>query len=126
MLRTGGQCQGQKPDSHACSSILSIFPPEMKQLKMENNSPLVKWSVVRYLYRLAGVAAVVGEDGGDGLQDLAGVSPGHHQAEEAGAGQRRDGLARRVVGPRAPDRGLQQQLEKRLWREAHRWRRGAG
>lgn len=67
--------------------------------------------MVRYLYRLAGVAAVVGEDGGDGLQDFAGVAPGHHQAEEAGAGQSGDGLSCRVVGPRAPDCRLQQQLE---------------
>lgn len=71
--------------------------------------------LVNYLYRLAGVAAVVGEDGRDGLQDFAGVSPGHHQTEEAGAGQGGDGLSRRVVGPRAADRGLQQQLEEGVW-----------
>lgn len=61
------------------------------------------------------MAAVVGEDGRDGLQDFSSVSPSHHQTEEAGAGQSRDGLSGRVVWPCAPDRGLQQQLEKRLW-----------
>lgn len=68
----------------------------------------------RHLYGLAGVAAVVGQNGGDGLQDFARVPPGHHQTEEAGAGQGGDGLSRGVVGSRAPDRGLQQQLEERL------------
>lgn len=67
-----------------------------------------------YLYCLAGMAAVVSEDGRDGLQDFAGVSPGHHQTEEAGAGQGSDGLSCRVIGPCAADRGLQQQLEERL------------
>lgn len=71
--------------------------------------------LVNYLYRLAGMAAVVGEDGRDGLQDFPSVSPGHHQTEEAGTGQSSDGLSCRVIGPCAPDRGLQQQLEKRLW-----------
>ena len=61
---------------------------------------------VNYLYRLARMAAVVGEDGGDGLQYFASVSPGNHQTEEAGAGQSRDGLSCGVIGPRAPDRGL--------------------
>lgn len=73
------------------------------------------FKLVNYLYRLAGMAAVVGEDGRDSLQDFASVSPGHHQTEEAGAGQSSDGLSCRVIGPCAPDRGLQQQLEKRLW-----------
>ncbi len=61
------------------------------------------------------MTAVVGEDGRDGLQDFSRVTPGHHQTEEAGAGQSSDGLSRWVIGPRTPDRGLQQQLEKRLW-----------
>lgn len=73
------------------------------------------FKLVNYLYRLAGMAAVVGEDGRDGLQDFASVSPGHHQTEEAGAGQSSDGLSCRVIRPCASDRGLQQQLEKRLW-----------
>lgn len=57
------------------------------------------------------MAAIVGEDGRHSLQDFAGVSPGHHQTEEAGAGQGSDSLSRRVIGPCASDRGLQQQLE---------------
>ena len=60
------------------------------------------------------MAAVIGENGGNGLQDFARVPPGHHEAEETGARQGRDGLTGRVVGPRAPDCGLQQQLEKGL------------
>lgn len=68
-----------------------------------------------YLYCLAGMAAVVGEDGRDGLQDFASVSPGDHEAEEAGTGQSSDGLSCWVIWPCAPDRGLQQQLEKRFW-----------
>lgn len=75
----------------------------------------VQFKLGNYLYCLAGMAAVVGEDGGDGLQDFAGVTPGHHQTEEAGAGQSSDGLSCRVIGPCAPDRGLQQQLEERFW-----------
>lgn len=70
---------------------------------------------VKYLYRLAGMTAIVGEDGRHSLQDFAGVSPGHHKTEEAGAGQGGDGLSCRIIGPCAPDCGLQQQLEKRLW-----------
>ena len=66
---------------------------------------------------LAGMTAVVGEDGGDGLQGLACVSPGHHQAEEAGTGQGGEGLPSRVVHPRAAHCRLQQQLEQRLCRE---------
>lgn len=53
------------------------------------------------------MAAVVGEDGRHSLQDFACVSPGNHQTEEAGAGQRSDGLSCRVIGPCAPHRGLQ-------------------
>lgn len=67
-----------------------------------------------YLYGLACMAAVVGENGRHGLEDFAGVSPGYHQAKEAGTGQGSDGLSCRVIGPRAPDCGLQQQLEKRF------------
>lgn len=67
-----------------------------------------------YLYCLTGMAAVVGEDGRDGLQDFACVTPGHHQTEEAGTGQGGDGLSCRVIRSCAPDRGLQQQLEERL------------
>ena len=70
---------------------------------------------MNYLYRLTGMAAVVGEDGRHSLQDFTGVSPGHHQTEEAGAGQGSDGLSCRVIGPCAPDCGFQQKLEKRLW-----------
>ena len=70
---------------------------------------------VNYLYRLAGMASIVGEDSRDSLQDFASVTPGHNETEEAGAGQSSDGLSCRVIGPCAPDRGLQQQLEKRLW-----------
>lgn len=66
---------------------------------------------VSYLYCLAGMAAIVGENSRDGLQDFASVSPGHHKTEEAGAGQGSDGLSRWVVWSRAPDRGLQQELE---------------
>lgn len=66
---------------------------------------------------LAGMTAVVGEYGGDGLQGLARVSPGHHQAEEAGTGQGGEGLPRGVVHPRAAHCCLQQQLEQRLCRE---------
>ena len=60
------------------------------------------------------MAAIVGEDGRNSLQDLASVTPGHHQTKEAGAGQGSDGLSCWVIGPCAPDCGLQQQLEKRL------------
>lgn len=73
------------------------------------------FKLVKYLYRLAGMAAIVGEDSRDSLQDFASVSPGHHQAEEAGAWQGSDSLSCRVIGPCAPDCGLQQQLEKRFW-----------
>lgn len=70
--------------------------------------------LVMYLYSLAGMASIVGEDGRDSLQDLASVSPGHHQTEEAGARQSSDGLTCWVIWPCASDCGLQQQLEKRL------------
>lgn len=66
------------------------------------------------------MAAVVGEDGRDGLQDFASVSPGDHKTEEAGTGQSSDGLSCRVIWPCAPDRGLQQQLEKRFWDSTQR------
>lgn len=73
-----------------------------------------------YLYRLAGVAAIIGENGWDGLQDFARVSPGHDKTEEAGAGQSSDFLSRWVIRPCASDRGLQQQLEKRFWQSKQR------
>ena len=76
-----------------------------------------------YLYWLAGMAAIIGENGRDGLQDFARVSPGHHKTEEAGTGQGCNCLSRWVIGPCAPDRGLQQQLEKRFWQ---RKKNGAG
>ena len=60
------------------------------------------------------MAAIVGEDGRHGLQDFAGVAPGHHQTEEAGAGQGGDGLSCWIIRPCAADCGLQKQLEKRL------------
>lgn len=66
---------------------------------------------------LAGMTAVVGEYGGDGLQGLARVSPGHHQAEEAGAGESGEGLPRGVIHPCAMHRCLQQQVEQRLCSE---------
>lgn len=70
--------------------------------------------LVHHLYCLAGMAAIVGEDGRDSLQGFACVSPGHHQAEETGTRQGGECLAGGVIGPRAPHRGLQQQLEQRL------------
>lgn len=61
------------------------------------------------------MAAIVGEDCRNCLQDFARVSPGYHQTEEAGAGQGSNGLACWVIWACAPHRGLQQQLKKRLW-----------
>lgn len=66
----------------------------------------MKSNLFIYLYCLAGMAAIVCEDGRDGLQDFASVSPGYHQTEEAGAGQGSDGLSCRVIWPCAPNRGL--------------------
>ncbi len=40
-----------------------------------------------HLDGLACMTAIVGEDGRHSLEDFASVSPGHHQAEEAGTGQ---------------------------------------
>lgn len=84
--------------------------------------------LVNYLYCLAGMAAIVGEDGRDSLQDFASVSPGYHQTEEAGAGQGSDGLSCRVIGSRAPNCGFQQQLKERFWKSIQvaewLWERG--
>lgn len=74
--------------------------------------PFIKLAID--LYCLARVAAIVGEDCRNCLQDFAGVSPGYHQTEEAGAGQGSDGLSRWVVRACAPHGGLQQQMKKRL------------
>lgn len=43
------------------------------------------FKLLKYLYCLTGMAAIVGENSRDGLQDFASVSPGHHQAKKAGA-----------------------------------------
>lgn len=60
------------------------------------------------------MAAIVGEDCRNCLEDFTSVSPGYHQAEEAGAGQGSDGLSCWVIWACAPHSGLQQQLKKRL------------
>lgn len=62
------------------------------------------------------MATIIGENGGDSLQDFACISPCHHEAEKACTGQSGDVLSSWVVRPCAPHRGLQQQLEKRLWK----------
>lgn len=79
---------------------------------MVKNRHLYNWpdllELVAYLYCLAGMTPVIGEDGRDGLEDLARVSPGHDQTEEAGTGQRSNGLSCWVIGPCTPHRSLQQ------------------
>lgn len=67
-----------------------------------------------HLDGLACMTAIVGEDGRHRLEDFASVSPGHHQAEEAGTGQCCEGLTSGVVHSCAPHGGLQQKMKERL------------
>lgn len=107
------------------SLISKMNRRHVKRVKTHVYNQSNLFELVAYLYCLAGMTAIICKNGRNCLEDLPRVSPGHHQTEEAGTGQRSDGLSRWVIGSCAPNRGLQQQLEKRLWQsKTNGWKVG--
>jgi len=69
---------------------------------------------MKYLNSLASVAAIVGEDGRDGLQCPSCLSPGSHQTKETSAGKCCQRLSCAVVHSSTSNSDFQKELEERL------------